>query len=169
MANVSNVVLNGILDLICLLLNKGFDRSALVLLYSGIDAMTFVNLPAGQNGVTRKEYIIWAEQYIHFPCIQQVTGLELYAARCGVLHTFTPDSDLSRDNKARRIVYVNHHTPEITYDPAEPENIVVMSAHGFYRAFVTGVQQFLADLHSDREREQLALTRLSAMFHDIRQ
>jgi hypothetical protein len=98
-----------------------------------------------------------------------VTGLELYAARCGVLHTFTPDSDLSRDNKARRIVYVNDHKPEISYDPAEPENIVVMSLHGFYRAFVTGVQQFLADLHSDKWREQLALTRLSAMFHEIEQ
>jgi hypothetical protein len=35
------------------------------------------------------------------PC----TALELYAARCGILHTFTPDSDLSRKGSVRKIIY----------------------------------------------------------------
>jgi hypothetical protein len=35
------------------------------------------------------------------PC----TALELYAARCGILHTFTADSDLSRKQGVCRIIY----------------------------------------------------------------
>lgn len=35
------------------------------------------------------------------PC----TPLELYGARCGILHTFAADSDLSRDGKVRPVIY----------------------------------------------------------------
>jgi hypothetical protein len=167
MPNVANVILDGILKPIHLVLNNGFDRAALVLLYSGMDAMAFMSLPAGRDSVTRKEYVAWAEKYIRFSSAVQVTGLELYAARCGVLHTFTPDSDLSRDNKVRRIVYVNRHTPVVSYDPNEPANIVLMSVHGLYEAFVAGVQQFLSDLHADKASEAAALVRLDTMFHEI--
>jgi hypothetical protein len=169
MPNVVNVILYGILKPTHLLLDNGFERAALVLLYSGMDAMTFMNLPAGQTGSTRKDYIAWAEQYIRFPCHEQLTGVELYAARCGVLHTFTPDSDLSRKGKARRIVYVNQHTPEVRYDAAVASDVVVVSVHGLYTAFVNGVQQFLKDLRTDSARETLALERLDKMFHDMPQ
>jgi hypothetical protein len=37
----------------------------------------------------------------NFPC----TALDLYAARCGILHTFTPDSRLYREGKAKRVAY----------------------------------------------------------------
>ena len=40
-------------------------------------------------------------------CVQRfgVSGLDLYAARCGVLHTYTMDSRLSTEGKAKRILY----------------------------------------------------------------
>jgi hypothetical protein len=129
--------------------------------------VSFIGLPQGRDAVKGKDYEAWAGQYIHFPCAEQVSGRELYAARCGVLHTFTPDSDLSRTKQARRIVYINAHTPEVSYDANEPENIVVMSVQGLYKAFVTGVQQYLADLHSDKAREAQAIARLGTMFHDV--
>jgi len=169
MPNVANVILNGILKPPHLLLEKGFERAAVVLVYSGMDAMTFMNLPAGQTGSTRKDYIAWAEQYIRFPCHEKVTGVELYAARCGVLHTFTPDSDLSREGKARRIFYIDQHTPEVSHDAAVASDVVVVSVHGLYTAFENGVRQFLKDLHTDAARETLALERLDKMFHDIPQ
>jgi len=86
-----------------------------------------------------------------------------------VLHTFTPDSDLSRDGKARRIIYVDQHTPEVSYDATVASDVVLVSVHGLYKAFVDGVQQFLKDLHSDAAREPLALERLDKMFHDMPQ
>ena len=151
------------------MLDKKFNRATLVLLYSGMDSMAFMSLPAGQDGVTRKDYIAWVEKYLRFPCAEQVTGLDLYAARCGLLHTFTPESDLSRNKRARPIVYINHRTPEISYDPNEPENIVVMSVEGLYNSFFTGVQKFLSDLHADKNRDAQVLARLDTMFHDISQ
>lgn len=167
MPNVSNVILEGILKPIDLLLEKNHYRSALVLLYSGIDTMAFINLPPEKEAVTRMDYVAWVDQYIKFPCAEQVKGIELYAARCGVLHTFTPDSELSRKNKVRRIIYVSAHTPEVSYNPSVAEDVVLLSVYGFFTAFIDGVQQFLGDLQKDKERETQGLKRIHAMFHEI--
>jgi hypothetical protein len=165
--NVTNVIVDGILKPIHLLLDNGYWRAALVLLYSGMDAMAFMSLPEGKNAVTRKNYLGWAEQYIRFPCREQVTGLELYAARCGVLHTFTPDSELSRENRVRRIIYVSHHMPEVSYDAVVARNVVLVSVEGLFEAFTKGMEQFLEDLLADSAKRELSLKRLAEMFHHI--
>jgi hypothetical protein len=53
----------------------------------------------------RTAFVRWVNENmlkVHpLPC----TALELYAARCGILHTFTAASDLSREGKVRMVVY----------------------------------------------------------------
>ena len=75
----------------------------LVLLYSGIDAAASQEPAAGKGVGERFEK--WVDRYMlkgkPLPC----TARELYAARCAVVHTFTPDSDLSKAGKARVVAY----------------------------------------------------------------
>ena len=58
---------------------------ALMLIYSGVDILA--SLEQGKS--TRSSFIKWVDEYLlkahSFPC----TSLELYAARCGILHTLT--------------------------------------------------------------------------------
>ncbi len=83
-------------------LNKGRVLSSLCLLYSLIDVTA--SLERGPNE-GKAAFVSWVDENMlkqrPLPC----TALELYAARCGVLHNFTPDSDLSRKGQARTIVY----------------------------------------------------------------
>jgi hypothetical protein len=75
----------------------------LVLLYSGIDVAASLEPSAGKGVGERFEK--WVERYMlkgrSLPC----TARELYAARCAVVHTFTPNSNLSKTGKARVIGY----------------------------------------------------------------
>lgn len=75
----------------------------LMLLYSGIEVVAKMASKPGES--TRSFFTRWVDRYIlpqqHF----NVTALDLYAARCGVLHSFSPDSGLYQDGKARRISY----------------------------------------------------------------
>jgi hypothetical protein len=92
-------------------LRKGQVIACLCLFYTLIDVVASLER-APDEGVG-KAFVRWVEQNMlkvhHLPC----SAIDLYAARCGVLHTFTPDSDLSRKGAARRVAYAwGHSTAE---------------------------------------------------------
>jgi hypothetical protein len=78
---------------------------ALVLIYTGMDFAASLRRPEGNDNVTRSDFVCWAEKFMD--CRQRlgVSGLDLYGARCGVVHTYSPDSDVHRTGKAKRIMY----------------------------------------------------------------
>jgi hypothetical protein len=77
--------------------------SSLILLYSAIDS--FSHLANRTNDITRNVFINWTEKwmisYSNLPC----SGIDLYAARCGILHELISESKLSKDKKAKQIFY----------------------------------------------------------------
>src|SRR4051812_2144145 len=85
-------------------LEKKLQLPTLVLLYTAIDVAAWLSNddPTARVG---KRFMAWVDQYLlkakPLPC----TSADLYAARCGVVHTLTADSDLSDQGKARRICY----------------------------------------------------------------
>ena len=83
-----------------LCLDNHLRMPALILIYSGIDIMAALSRPAAAEKVVRADYIAWAERYMRCQERLGVSGIELYAARCGVVHTATADSQLSNEGKA---------------------------------------------------------------------
>jgi len=75
----------------------------LVLFYAGIDVAASLE-PSVAKGVGER-FEKWVDRYMlngrSLPC----TAKELYAARCGVVHTFTPDSSISKAGTARVVGY----------------------------------------------------------------
>lgn len=67
--------------------------------------MGWLACPAKQQIGTRADFIAWAEKYLLPESGLDCTALELYAARCGALHTMSPESQLAREGKARRVLY----------------------------------------------------------------
>ena len=104
---VINAVHNGIKRGIRVALENDCLDSAVVLILSGIDAMVYITMPAGQDDVTRDDFVKWAEQYIKFPCSEQLTGLDLYGARCAMLHSYSTASKLSREGECRQVGYMS--------------------------------------------------------------
>ena len=72
----------------------------LTLLYSGMDVMS--SLDAQPNESNQASFVRWVDRYLS---IDDCTPLDIYAARCGIVHTFAADSRLARDGRAKKIAY----------------------------------------------------------------
>jgi len=79
-------------------------NSALVLLYCGIDTASSLDLTYDKQSVHLR-YTKWCDTYIFKRTPFDFTSIELYAARCGVIHETSVESTLSAQGKARRIIY----------------------------------------------------------------
>src|SRR5437773_3688345 len=86
-------------------LDHHFAIPALMLIYSGIDGMAYVSLPDNRPDVQRPDFEAWTTTYLlpdsGLPC----TAVDLYAARCGLVHSQNVDSRLARQGSARHLWY----------------------------------------------------------------
>ncbi len=129
--------------------------------------MAFLNMPSKRADVTGDDFVRWAERYIHFPCQEQLSGLDLYSARCSVLHAHGIKSKLSRQGKCRMVGYADHMVPEVSYRPKVSVDLVIVSIRALAEAFFSGVDRFLIDLFSDVAKAALAEERLKWMHHTL--
>jgi hypothetical protein len=86
---LNNVIQEGIKEDIEVALANCRLRAAVMLMYAGMDAMAFLDMPDGQEDVTRSDFIRWADRYIRFPCKDQISGEDFYGARCALLHSYS--------------------------------------------------------------------------------
>ena len=78
---------------------------SLVIIYSTIDTCGLLDAPATQTVATGGSFKEWVKKYVlTYPGLE-FNEIDLWAARCAVLHTFTSESDLSNAGKARQLVY----------------------------------------------------------------
>ncbi len=93
------------LGAITLCLTHRHHMPALALVYCGIDIFAAMSRPASQEEATRHDFTKWCDRYLLPGKPLECTAVDLYGARCSVLHTYTSKSALSRSGKARQIVY----------------------------------------------------------------
>jgi len=75
----------------------------LTLLYSGIDVVASLERRSDEG--TKAAFVRWVTEFLLKSYPLSCTALELYAARCGVVHAFSPESDLSQRGVTRRLIY----------------------------------------------------------------
>lgn len=148
---IINAIHNGIRRGIEVAVANGCYGSAVILIYAGIDSMAYLAMPEGQTDVRGKDFIDWADRYIKFPCKEQLTGTDLYGARCAMLHTYSVYSKLSRGGKARLIGYMDKSLPEVRYEPNVSKDLVLVSVPALAQTFYQGVDRFLVDAFSDKK------------------
>lgn len=126
---------------------------ALVLLYSAIDIAASIERVPSES--TKASFIRWIDQYLLPGSSLGCTALDLYAARCGVVHALSPSSDLFRSGKAKQIVYA--------WGTAEPEQLrrvaeklgwaeIIVHVDELIEAFRRGLLQLQEDLDGDPAR-----------------
>ncbi len=107
--------------------NRCFD-AAVILILSGMDSMAFLGMPSNQQDVKRDDFVKWADRYIKFPCDDQLTGLDLYGARCAMLHSYGVVSGMSRKGQCRMVAYMDNSVPEVRYNREVAKDLVLVSA-----------------------------------------
>src|SRR5579872_5762881 len=162
---VMNAIHKGIRRGIDLTIENNCLGSAVILILSAIDAMAYISMPEGQENVERKDFIAWSEKYIQFAGTEQLSGADLYGARCAMLHSYGATSRMSRQGECRMIAYMDRSNPPIRYRPEASKELVFVSVPALRDAVFRGIDQFLIDTYKDpkSKQAQLADTRLQTL------
>jgi hypothetical protein len=123
----------------------------LTLLYSGMDVMASLN-PSHKGEMNQARFVRWVDRYLLPDSSIKCGALDIYAARCGVVHTFTPNSKLYRDGKARMIGYAYGTEKAEKLDKASVAlGFQDRSVHigELIKAFRQAVAKHLKDIESD--------------------
>jgi hypothetical protein len=88
-----------------LCINQSLGIPALVLIYAFIDSVSWMDNSTDNERNAGKRFQKWVNDWMLKDKKMSCTAEELYAARCGVLHTLTPDSSLSKNKGIRQIGY----------------------------------------------------------------
>ena len=160
---VNNAINDGIRRGIEVAIDNDCFGPAVILIYTGIDAMAYISMREDKEDVARQDFIDWVDTYIRFPCESQITGLDAYGARCGMLHNYSVFSKITREGKCRKLAYVDQSLPEVIYDPSISESLAVVSIRGLAQAFFNGIDKCLIDIFTHKQRAKLAEDRLKGM------
>ena len=138
---------------------------ALILLYSGTDIMASLIRPPNADEVRRDDFLRWAGDYILPDSNLNCTPIELYAARCSILHSLRYDSGLSRDGRARRIRYIFDNADVVRENMEELErqdtSLVVVDFDGLLQAFENGVERFLENIENNPQDNTIIIERIN--------
>lgn len=155
-----------ICEAIDLCMSKKLITPSLILLYSGMDILGW--LEYGDSLKSGQRFRKWVDCYILPLPGSSCDATDLYGARCGLIHTFTPDSDLSKKNKARKIYYA-WGTSEIDalnkiITLGNMKECIALKIEVLIEAFKDGIQSFLVDLKKDPQKAQIVFDRAGKIF-----
>lgn len=134
--------------------NEDLPEASLTLIYSGIGTFGLLAALPGIVDASGDTYKQWCDKYI-LPRITSVEGdavkaVDLWAARCGVLHTSTPLSKLEREGKAHQIWYQFLGKAGMNLIMDAKLRPLGLDIQNLAIAFKEGGLAFLADLKQDQ-------------------
>ena len=124
----------------------------LMLLYSGIDIVASL-----ETGRARRAFIQWVNNYLLKSASLSCKASDVYGARCGILHTFSAESDMSRKGQARQIVYAWGDAKTDELERASKglgRNDCVVHVRELINAFRVGLADYLEEVMQDENRKQ---------------
>src|SRR6516225_10024477 len=83
---------------------KKLQIPPLILLYSAIEIAGSLDNENPAAG-SREIFVSWVNKYLLPVRMLHCNAADLYGARCGLVHTALPSSDLSKQGKARQVGY----------------------------------------------------------------
>jgi hypothetical protein len=142
----------------------------LTLLYAGMDIMSF--LESAPKEPVNVHFKRWVENNLLPLTNWTCTAVDLYAARCAVVHTFTAESNLSNTGQAKMILYAHSGA-----DPAKLQKVAghvgwtveYLRVEDMLTFFGTAVLNYLTIVSSDPVRKSLVEKKAGLWFGDTKE
>lgn len=146
----------------------GATTAAVAMAFVCIDTLAFLSLPEGTEKQGRTDFIAWVDTYLkgHESQPYQYRGLDVYGARCALLHAFGSEADYHQKYPdAKRFGY--HDGGKHAYDPAVDDHLVIIGTASFLNDVIHAVGAFCEACKADgelRARVESRLPRVLATF-----
>ncbi len=149
--------------------NKAY-LPGLILLYSCVDIMAWLDLPSDREDVRGSDFIRWVEQNLLPGSGLLCKGVDLYGARCALIHSYTSESRLTRQKEAREVYYAwgtaRAQDLQMTVDHLG-RNAVTVHIDNLFEALKRGAGRFLQSLSNDPSHANRVDARAAKFFAPI--
>ena len=125
--------------------------SGVALIFSAIDSLAALTRLVEDSDTSRAAFIVWVERYFLPGSRLTCKALDLYAARCGILHTYSPESKLRRDGAARPLIYQWRGGPSADPSVQIPAQAIIVEIEILHEAFKRAAHEFLIAVETDAE------------------
>jgi len=129
-------------------MDKKYMLPALILVYSIMDTMAWLNRDEQHDDVTRSDFLAWVDTFLMPDSDLSCSSTDLYAARCSLLHSYSAESKLSREGKASQVFYAWGNADEKDLqkliDWVNTHDAKAVHIDKLYTALKVAVQRFLA-------------------------
>jgi hypothetical protein len=124
-----------------------------LLLYTSIDILASLTRPQTSDATDSSFFKAWVDKYMLPSLGLPISPDDLWGARCGLLHTLTAESDVSRNKGAKMLNYIGGDAAAVKAkqqkeDPKSSHDIFV-STFDFVNAFLSACDRFAQDVGSD--------------------
>jgi len=92
-----------------MLVDAGHIQTGLIVLYTAIDIFASLRRLETETDTNGSYFKKWVDDYMIAGWQRPFTSEDLWGARCGLLHTHTASSKVSRQGKARQLHYYRAH------------------------------------------------------------
>ncbi len=127
--------------------------SAVSLIYSAIDALSALTRPKSAADTKSGIFLAWVEKYMCPTSTLGCTAMDLYGARCGVLHNYGVDSQRRRDGVAQALIYKWKSGPDPDPQRATPlpQGAITICIEDLRKALGDAIKVFLHDVERDTD------------------
>ena len=151
---------------------KGQTTPTILLIYATIDILASLARPTNRPDTDRQFFKGWVTEYM-FPDSQLPCNADdIYAARCGLLHTLTAESREARLGYARMVNYVgdNELPAQAVQDRNDPNctKDIFVGTTAFVDAFFTACKRFQEKVLSDSDLQNRVYSHASALIVETR-
>lgn len=145
--------------------------STLVLVYSGMDTLASLDRAPEHAYVQRDDFQAWVTVYLLPDSGIAASALELYAARCSLLHTFGPYSKLADEGKARSISYAwgNAKVEDLQkeIDERGRKDLVAVHVGQLVESLFRGIDRWQKAVVASPEKAALIRTRTDELYYPM--
>lgn len=133
------------------------------LLMSAIDIASGIERPREKMDTDREDFISWADRYLTLSGPEYtLRGVDLYAARCGLLHGYTSQAKLIRQGRAVMLGWLDDMLPPVRAN--EDQSLVLASLAALFVAFNHGLADSIGRINRNEKLAVVVNERLAFMF-----
>lgn len=142
----------------------GAIMASVTMCYVCIDTLAYLSMPLDQKNTKKKNFIEWVDTYLK-PYSDQpykYRGIDVYAARCAVLHTYGAEAKIHRQDSSVRMFGYTDGGRHLT-SPEGSERLVIIGVPSLINDLVIGIEKFLAAAMDDESLRACLESRINSI------
>lgn len=141
---------------------------ALCLMFIAVDTLGSLIRPRDKPAQDREDFLLWVEKFLlpgsELPC----SALDLYGARCSLLHAYSASSRLAREGRAKKLCWAwgdttTQQMQALADGSKDAGNLIAVHIDDLFESFFLGKRRFHEAIAANPALEALVEERATSI------